>query len=88
MRLNKINQEEGIIKYFHSIQIYYGNKKNHLQKISKELNIDLSNILFFDNEYGNISNTLPLGVHSIHVPNGINEKIWTDIKKKFNLALL
>lgn len=40
--------------------------------------INYNEMLFFDNEYGNIKSVSKLGVKCIHCPNGMTEKIWIE----------
>ena len=64
-----------IEKYFSYVEIYPSSKIKHLNKISKTSGVHFSDIIFFDDEHRNITDTKSLGVNSIYVENGINKKL-------------
>ena len=47
-------------------EIHKGNKAGHLQSIAKTTGVELSQVLFFDNERGNCRDVAPLGVTCCH----------------------
>ncbi len=61
--------------YFEFQEIYPTSKVKHLTKIANDADIDLSEILFFDDEMRNIYDTESIGVNAVHVPNGINDQL-------------
>ena len=56
--------------------IYKANKQSHFRDLKQRTNIDFSDMVFFDNENGNIRSVSKLGVRSIYCPQGMTEKIW------------
>lgn len=69
--------KEPLITCFDSLQIFKANKKQHFQRLKKEFpNIDYSEMIFFDNEHYNITNTQPLGVHAVYCPDGMTKAVW------------
>lgn len=58
-------------------EIHYGNKQSHFQNLQKKYpEISYQEMLFFDNESGNIRSVSQLGVHSIYCPDGMTKEIW------------
>ena len=43
-------------------------KDNHMRAINKGQKVDFNDMIFFDDEYGNIETTKRLGVTAIHCP--------------------
>lgn len=72
-----------LASYFHSTQIYKGNKAKHLTRIAEELGVHPTEIVFFDNEHYNITNTTKIGVHAVYVPNPITFGDWLKAKALF-----
>ena len=60
--------------------IYKSNKQVHFKNIKREFNnaIEFEDMLFFDNERGNIQSVSKLGVKSYYCPDGMTEKAWQD----------
>ena len=56
--------------------IYKGNKQTHFHDLQKRTNIAFQDMIFFDNERGNIQSVAKLGVCSIYCPQGMTRKIW------------
>ena len=70
---------ESIGNYIDSSQIYKSNKQEHFKKLKSEYkSIDYSEMLFFDNEMGNIRSVSKLGVKCVYCPDGMTEKIWEE----------
>ena len=67
------------------VEISYDNKKYHLQRLHKKTGIPYEQMVFFDNEYGNIRSVSSLGVKCIYTPNGMQEEHWKEAKQYFNL---
>jgi len=53
-------------------QIYPGSKERHFHQLQKESGLPFENMVFLDDEVRNIHDVSALGVHAIHVPNGLN----------------
>lgn len=68
----------GISDRFVQKEIYPGDKKKHIRTIAKNLKLPLENIIFFDDEFRNITSTASIGVKAIHTPDGLNRKIFLD----------
>ena len=56
--------------------IYKANKQSHFQDLRERTGIEFSEMLFFDNESGNIRSVSRLGVCSVYCPDGMTEQIW------------
>lgn len=63
--------------------IYKGSKADHFRNLHKESGIHYRDMLFFDNESGNIRTVSSLGVCSIYCPDGMTEAIWKEGLAKF-----
>ena len=57
-------------------EIYKGSKKRHLSEIARKSGHAFEDILFFDNEMGNINDAKSLGVVAVHCPDGVTSEIW------------
>lgn len=58
-------------------QIFTANKQNHFRNLKRDYpHIDYSDMLFFDNEYGNIKNVMKLGVHCVYCEDGLTAEVW------------
>jgi len=61
----------------HSSHIYKANKKEHFRRLQTEYpDIDFRDMIFYDNEYSNITSVSSLGVHSVYSPDGMTKEIW------------
>jgi Acid Phosphatase len=69
------------------IEIAFDNKQYHFRQLHKKTGIPYEDMVFFDNEYGNIRSVSQLGVHSVYTPDGMQHKHWEDVKKEFGLFL-
>lgn len=58
--------------YFTAKEIYPGNKFTHLRRIMDKTKIPIEEIVFFDDEYRNISDIQSMGIESVFVNNGLN----------------
>lgn len=58
------------------IEICKDSKIDHFRRIAKDLEIDFSEILFFDNEYRNCESVASLGVSVVHCPEGVTKELW------------
>ena len=59
---------------FDSIQIFSGNKQNHLKNIQRYLQVDFEQILFFDDNKMNLKHTSTLGItgYQLHRKDGLS----------------
>lgn len=61
----------------HSEQIFKANKKVHFERLKKQYpDIAFEQMLFFDNERGNINNVEQLGVKCVYCPEGMTSDVW------------
>lgn len=66
-------------------QIFTANKQNHFRNLKKEYpHIEYKDMLFFDNEYGNIRDVKKLGVHCVHCENGLTAEVWRSALQDFS----
>eukprot|EP00547_Thalassionema_nitzschioides_P010358 CAMPEP_0194225924 /NCGR_PEP_ID=MMETSP0156-20130528/40682_1 /TAXON_ID=33649 /ORGANISM="Thalassionema nitzschioides, Strain L26-B" /LENGTH=169 /DNA_ID=CAMNT_0038958067 /DNA_START=41 /DNA_END=547 /DNA_ORIENTATION=+ len=56
--------------------IFKANKQTHFRQLQKRTGIAFEDMLFFDNERGNIVSVEQLGVCSIYCPRGMTREIW------------
>ncbi|KAM7539090.1 hypothetical protein Aperf_G00000051868 [Anoplocephala perfoliata] len=59
-------------KYFDYLEIYPTAKTKHFRNLARKSGIPYKNMLFFDDLTFNIQDVEPMGVHCVHVPNGVN----------------
>lgn len=64
-----------IEKYFQYFEIYPGSKINHFRSLQGKTGLKYNDMIFFDDEYRNISEVGQLGVEAVFVEDGINNKI-------------
>ena len=70
-----------------SVQIFKSNKQTHFQNLKKLYSdIEYSEMLFFDNEMGNIRNVSKLGVKCVYCPDGITQKAWQEGMDLFSVS--
>lgn len=84
--LQKFKTAEGkaIGSYIDSTQIYKANKKSHFRELKKVYpDVEYSDMLFFDNESGNIRSVSELGVQCVYCPDGMTAQIWQQGLDKF-----
>jgi len=67
------------------VEISFENKKHHLKRLHKATGIPFEQMIFFDNEYGNIRSVSSLGVKCIYTPDGMKKEHWEEAKKAFDL---
>lgn len=65
----------GISEYFSYKEIYPGKKIRHLINLSERSGTPFEEIVFFDDEYENIHDTLKMGVCAVEVRRGITEDL-------------
>ena len=61
-----------------NIEIYKRNKAKHLQNISKQTGVDLKDMIFFDNQYGNCQDVAGVGVTVVYTPEGVTRKAFDE----------
>lgn len=57
-------------------QIFPDCKLRHFEALQRDSGIELQDMLFFDDEQRNIRDVSTLGVTCVHVPTGLNERIF------------
>ena len=67
------------------VEISFDNKKYHFRRLHKTTGIPFEQMIFFDNEYGNIKSVASLGVKCIYTPDGMKKEHWEEAKKAFEL---
>ena len=71
------------------MHIYKSNKQEHFRRLKSEFpDIDFSDMIFFDNEYGNIRDVSKLGVTSVYCPDGMTQEIWMKGLEQFASGML
>ena len=63
--------------------IYKANKRKHLTRLSERTNIQLEDMIFFDNERGNCFDVASIGVTVACVPHGVTAEAWERALEKF-----
>ena len=67
-----------------SSQIFKANKQTHFARLKAQFpDISYDEMIFFDNEEGNIRNVEKIGVHCIYCPEGINAAMWNQTLQKY-----
>ena len=67
------------------IEMSFSNKREHFQRLHKKTNIPYQSMVFFDNEYSNITSVQKLGVQCIYTPNGMTKDAWDDALIMFDI---
>ncbi len=63
-----------INKFFDIKEIYPGSKISHIKNIQAQVGSPYNQIVFFDDEQRNITETMTLGITSVKIDNGISLK--------------
>ncbi|TMW65552.1 hypothetical protein Poli38472_008194 [Pythium oligandrum] len=66
--------------------IYPRNKRVHFQQLKEQSGIEYEDMLFFDNEYGNIVDVGRIGVVCAYCPQGLSEGSWIQGMETFQEA--
>ncbi|RLN50143.1 hypothetical protein BBJ29_010079 [Phytophthora kernoviae] len=66
--------------------IYPRNKRVHFEQLKKDSGVPYEDMLFFDNEYGNVSDIQRLGVTCAYCPQGLTEGSWLQGMEAFQEA--
>ena len=56
--------------------IYKANKQRHFQDLQERTGVEFEDMIFFDNERGNIASVEKLGVKSVYCPDGMTAEVW------------
>lgn len=67
------------------VEVHFANKQHHFRRLHGATGIPYDEMIFFDNEYGNIRSVSSLGVRCVHTPDGMERKHWDEAKKYFGL---
>ena len=67
------------------VEISYGDKTQHFQRLHNKTGIPYKNMVFFDNEHTNIKQVSKLGVKTIYTPDGMMKEHWEEAKEAFGL---
>ena len=70
-------------KFFSYYEIYPGCKVTHFNSFKKTTGFSFDQMIFFDDENRNIRDISKLGVVSIFITNGVNEKVIEEGFKEF-----
>lgn len=73
---NQLLKLHEIDHYFPIREMYPLSKVNHFRVIHEITQIDYNDMLFFDDEYGNIVDVSALGVSCVHLLGGLSESIF------------
>ena len=65
------------------IEIYFGNKQNHLKAIASKSNIDLKDMIFFDNQMDNCVDVAKIGVTVAYTPSGVTKEAFDQVLEAF-----
>jgi len=77
--LQKFKTDDGVPigALIDSSQIFKDNKQVHFKNLKKLYpDIEYTEMIFFDNEVGNIRSVSKLGVHCVYCPDGVTQEIW------------
>lgn len=66
--------------------IYPRNKRVHFSQLKEQSGVEYEDMLFFDNEYGNIVDVGKLGVVCAYCPQGLSEGSWIQGMEAFQQA--
>ena len=87
-----IEQESGkttpLHTLFEHIEIYKANKRTHLARIKERAGVEFKDILFIDNEMGNIRNVSSLGVMCYYASEGLTQEGWLRAIERFQSGTL
>ncbi len=64
-------------------EIHKGSKRTHFEALHRRSRIPYEEMIFFDNENGNIVAVRPLGVHCCHCPDGMTQDVWAKALRDF-----
>jgi magnesium-dependent phosphatase 1 len=67
------------------VEISYGSKTHHFRRLHQKTGIPYEQMVFFDNEYGNIRDVSTLGVKCYYTPDGMMREDWEKAKAAFGI---
>lgn len=67
------------------IEIGFHDKKWHFQRLKQKTGIEYEEMVFFDNEWGNIVSVKQLGVKCIYTPEGMTREAWHEALQLFGM---
>ena len=67
----------------HIHEIYPGSKRHHFTRIHERTRIPYEDMLFLDNESWNVKDVAPMGVVSVHTPQGLTAQKWEEALAAF-----
>lgn len=71
----------------HHSEIYPGVKTKHFRKVHRDSGIAYRDMLFFDNEHGNIRDCSAIGITCIYTPDGMTRQKWEEGLQKHAKAV-
>jgi magnesium-dependent phosphatase 1 len=66
-------------------EIYKGAKSGHLNRIAEKSGIPLTDMVFFDNEWGNCQTVAKVGVTVVYSPKGVTRALFDEALSKYPL---
>merc|ERR1719323_1487793 len=64
-------------------EIYKGSKSGHLRTIAEKSGVALSEMIFFDNEWGNCQTVAKIGVTVVYTPKGVTKALFDETLSKY-----
>ena len=58
------------------LSTFQANKRVHFEQLQRDTGISYKDMIFFDNESGNIDNVSKLGVTAVYAPKGMTQEVW------------
>mmetsp|Transcript_38769 Transcript_38769/g.61408 ORF Transcript_38769/g.61408 Transcript_38769/m.61408 type:complete len:174 (-) Transcript_38769:17-538(-) len=74
----KTKKGRSILSLIRISEIYKGSKTIHLKEIARKSKCSFGDLVFFDNEMGNVEDARGLGVHAVYCPDGVTKKAWEE----------
>ncbi len=71
-----------ISDHFGYAEIYPSSKQKHFTRIQQQSGIPLESMVFFDDEMRNIREVGAMGVHCVHVQDGMNQQLFSQTLQK------
>eukprot|EP01065_Artemidia_motanka_P007070 TRINITY_DN13473_c0_g1_i2.p2 TRINITY_DN13473_c0_g1~~TRINITY_DN13473_c0_g1_i2.p2 ORF type:complete len:188 (+),score=49.85 TRINITY_DN13473_c0_g1_i2:28-591(+) len=76
LRLFQIEGGASLSDVVAHVQIRKAAKTVHMRKIAEEVGCRPEEMIFFDNERGNLTTVAPLGVTCVYTPDGVTDRLW------------
>jgi magnesium-dependent phosphatase 1 len=85
IRMIKLDESLGLGDVFEPslTEIYKSSKSAHLREISAKSNLNLSDMMFFDNEWGNCQTVAKIGVTVVYTPKGVTRQLFEEALSRF-----